>query len=65
MTVAGQASSQPRVAVIGAGNVAVHLAEALAQAGCLAGVWSREESHALTRSCAFECPRWCNVGIVA
>ncbi len=56
MTVAGQASSQPRVAVIGAGNVAVHLAEALAQAGCLAGVWSREESHALTVAAPLDVP---------
>lgn len=56
MTVAGQASSQPRVAVIGAGNVAVHLAEALAQAGCLAGVWSREESHALTVAAPLNVP---------
>ncbi len=46
MTVAGQASQQPRVAIIGAGNVAGHLAEALARTGCLAGVWSRNESHA-------------------
>ncbi len=46
MTVAGQASQQPRVAIIGAGNVAGHLAEVLAQAGCLVGVWSRNESHA-------------------
>lgn len=46
MIVAGQASTQPRVAIIGAGNVAGHLAEALARVGCLVGVWSRNESHA-------------------
>lgn len=47
MTITGQAAIQPRVAVIGAGNVAIHLAEAFAQAGCLVGVWSRNGRHAL------------------
>ncbi len=46
MIVESQSTVQQRVAIIGAGNVAGHLAEALAQAGCLAGVWSRNESHA-------------------
>ena len=46
MTVVKQVSPQLRVAVIGAGNVAGHLAEALARVGCLAGVWSRNGNHA-------------------
>ena len=48
MTVTEQLSPQPRVAIVGAGNVAGHLAEALAQTGCLVGVWSSNESHALS-----------------
>lgn len=48
MIVTEPLAPRPRVAVIGAGNVAGHLAEALAQVGCLAGVWSRNGSHAIS-----------------
>lgn len=53
-----------RVIVLGSGNVATHLARALADKGMLAGVWSKTTGHAWTLADACNVPAYSDIDMI-